>query len=83
MYTITSMLTLTRIDMSISHTALSTTTPVTSNRAGDNPTYGIPGVDMQQEALSGAHCTSTMGSDTAEFDNTMYGSSTFVNKDTV
>ena len=47
-----------------------------------NLVYGIP-VDMQQDAFSGAHCTSTMRSDTAEFDNTMYGSSTFVNKDTV
>ena len=83
MYTITSMLTLNRIDMSISHTALSTTTPVTSNRAGENPTYGIPGVDMQQEALSGAHCTSTMRSDTAGFINTIYGSNSSVNKDTV
>ena len=76
-------LTLTRIDMSISHTALSTTTPVTSNRAGENPTYGIPGVDLQQDALSGAHCTSTMRSDTAGFNNTIYGSNSSVNKDTV
>ena len=72
---------MTRIYMSICHTAL-------SNKAGDSPTFEIPGVDetsvdMQQEALSGAHCTSTMRSDTAEFNNTIYGSNSSVNKDTV
>ena len=72
---------MTRIDMSICHTAL-------SNKAGDSPTFEIPGVDetsvnMQQEAPSSAHCTSTMRSDTAEFDNTIYGSNSSVNKETV